>query len=116
MNIYDIAISRALSSGGGGGGGSSDFSTAEVTIIVSEGGVGAHFAYIDSEYNDIEISSQILDIGEHTYTLPLYINGQYIGISSAEGTTPTVTGSIVQEGPGFVISGNGTISVVGDIQ
>ena len=98
-----------------GGGGGGDFSTAEVTFIVTEGGVRTHFAYIDPEYNDIEILTPSLDVGEVTYTLPLYKNGQYINIAIAEGTTPTISGDISYDGHGFAITGNGTISVEGDI-
>lgn len=99
----------------GGGGGSSDFSTAEVTIIVTGGAVATHFAYIDAEYEDIEILTPQLEIGEHSYTMPLYKNGQYIPIAVATGTIPTVTGNITYDEHGFAIKGDGTISVVGDI-
>ena len=36
-DLFDIALARKLSGGGGGGGGSSDFSTAEVTLVATEG-------------------------------------------------------------------------------
>lgn len=114
MDLFDIAVAKKLSGSGGGGGGG-DLSTAEVKFIVSEGGVRTNFAFIDPEYNDIEILTPSLDVGEVTYTLPLYKNGQYINIAIASGTTPTLTGDITYDGNGFSITGNGTISVVGDI-
>lgn len=97
-----------------GGGGESDFSTAKVTFNVSVASAGAVFAFISSEYNDIEINNVSLGVGESTYTIPLYKNGQYMRVSYKDGTTPVITGDVTYEGNEFAVTGDCTISVEGE--
>lgn len=116
MNLYDIAIARKLS---GGGGGSSDFSTAEVTIVIGSNatGVGSKwpqpFPTIENDsLNTFFIVENNLN---KTFTVPLYkgeARAMYWGTANVQNAS--FTGNIALDTDDddiLVITGNGTITV-----
>ena len=102
MNVFDIAIARALSSGGGGGGGDSDFSTAAMTVI---GNAPVHMATIIDmpEYGIVGSYPNNTEL-ESPYTIILYKGKAYIKISSditsisGDASIDSLTGMLVVTG------------------
>lgn len=103
-----------------GGGGSSDFSTAEVTFINSTSGSRAYTVHIaqvyDGQIGGIAIGN--LNVGKEepiTIKVPLYKNNYAINLNEIENASssvmPTTTGDITFSSQGFLIQGNGTITM-----
>ena len=112
MKIYDMLLANAMmGEGGGGGGGSSDFSTAEVTIINNTGDVFDYLipVVIEEEGASLIVPSVYSEDGE-SFTVALY-KGSAWGSVSQTGVTKSFTGDIVADGSGFIITGNGTITL-----
>ena len=100
----------------GGGGGSSDFSTAEVTINISNAPAASIcIASIDEELEEIFVN-EYPEEGDFpvTLTVPLYKGKCEILVSNGVSSNRvTVTGSIEFDSPYAVITGNGTIEITG---
>lgn len=113
MDLYDIAIARALSSGGGGGGGgSSDFSTAEVTIVDNDGnGVTLtlpHIVNYEGLFEGIEVYAKSYESG--TYPIVIYKDGTVVELFDVTGTN----GQIANPSDDFYnITGDCTITFGG---
>lgn len=114
MDLFDIAIARALGVGGGGGGGSSDFSTAEVTFVNNATGkvFDVIFPYISDDYMYSSTSSgwiagnKEVVLYKGACELEIVPQGDtVVGISS-------VSGDIEKDDNHFaIIHGNGTITI-----
>lgn len=101
-------VYRPDNSGGGGGGdsGSSDFSTAEVTVIVNDNTAILYMAHV---YDDTEVEVAIFESG--TYNVVLY-KGCALGSVIASGPSQiTVSGDIEVDSADVFITGNGTITI-----
>ena len=107
MDLYDIAVARKLSGGsGGGGGGSSDFSTAEVTVTISNNQLYVPYVYDDENFT--LLNAVIRESG--TYNIALY-KGIAFGSLYDTSAEITVTGDIEADEGDFYITGNGTITI-----
>ena len=115
MNIYDIAIARALSSGGGGGG-SSDFTTAEVTL--SDSRINCSIAFcmdFPPEYG-LPIPGTVMIIpsgfpSSDIVKVPLYKGGAVAIFTTNNGTIST-SGDIMTMGNDmYLITGDCTVSI-----
>lgn len=101
-------------------GGSSDFSTAEVTLINSTTGSGTYTVHIaqvyDGQNGGIAIGNLNVSKDEPiTITVPLYKNNYAIKLNEIESAStsvmPTTTGDITFSPQGFLVQGNGTITM-----
>lgn len=123
MKISDMLFANAMMGEGGGGGGSGDLSTATVTITnnnnsgyILDASNVPYCADANSLgegspatiYHNIELN----DGDTKTFTVPLYkgMNIWDTANFTAIGTV-SVTGDISNEGFGFFITGNGTITI-----
>ena len=122
MSIYDMLLANAMGeSGGGGGGGSSDFSTAQVTVVNNSGyTLDAHnlcYCIEEGEFGEgspaaIYFNLIIENGNSETFKVPMYKglalwdSPNFTSIGSV-----SVTGDISDEGWGFYISGDGTITI-----
>ena len=109
MDLYDVAIARALA-GGGGGGGSSDFSTATVTVTVASA-QDVSVAMINPEDGTSTGGYQFSDNDTQTLTVILYKGSV---VFSATSGILTATGDIELPPfpiPACTIHGDGTITI-----
>lgn len=113
MDLFDIAIARALSSGGGGGGGG-DLSTAKVTI----GDDRVSFVIctcddIPPEYG-LPVGGVVAvtdNTGAGVYNVPLYKGGAVGTFNTFSGTLVT-SGDITELGEdAYLITGDCTITI-----
>ena len=117
MNVYDIAIARALSSGGGGGGGS-DFTTAKVTVVNSDINCIFAFCYdVPPEYG-LPVSGMIYNVNgpleDGLYNVPLdvplYKGGAIAGFNVRNGSV-SVSGNAIELGDDMcIITGDCTVT------
>ena len=126
MNLFDIVVAKALAgSSGGGGGGSSDFSTAEVTVIVNnpqifEGdpsiSIRTLFEFGDAEYSTTE-EGLLLDANNKATILLYDGSATYLGAIAYDdnneyrGSVSATSGNISQVGLRWVITGDCTITI-----
>ena len=112
MDLFDIAVARKLSGGSGGGGGSSDFSTAEVTWVVTGGASATIYDLIFIMSGDggryFQYVSEVPNPPNGTITVPL-IDGY-----TSFGLTPN-TGGISVSGAGDYDVAGENVRITGDI-
>lgn len=122
-DLFDIAIARKLSGGGGGGG--LNVPTARVTFISSA--ATYYINGIPAVENEklVMVMEQAVSAGSPiTFDIPLYAVGSetmyLIGQSAFSyidgGVMPVLTGGIEFSSSGFVVRGDGTITIKGMAQ
>lgn len=108
-DLFDIVVARKLS--GGGGGGSSDFSTAEVTIILQNfrPTVGMYWGFATIVSDKLMCGEYVQYTATETHPVVLYKGAC---VASIAGDVVTTSGDVVVDVEGLVtVTGDCTITI-----
>ena len=115
-DLFDIAVARSLA-GGSGGGGTSDFSMAEVTVIVGSLGGGTCFLPLINVNSDGAVLNTLAVSSNQTYSNILVPLGAIESCMREWGIYAlTLTGDIEideEDADILYVFGDGTITVTG---
>ena len=105
--VFPGGFTSAISNISGGGGGSSDFSTAEVTVVVAEA-ESADITIVCIDNNSLIVDMAVVST---TYSVPLY-KGECIWLANSPYTYSISGDASYDDDNGTItITGNGTITI-----